>query len=766
MKTGANRGLSRNRRIRAQQQRHKEQAAATPQVPGWVKPLSKPGNKIPSKTSASVPTPAEQLTKLIESKNGDLTQGEVRVEVAQLARDAAKSFTSLDAALTPKKKSQRLKGTESAEAVTSAQVALLAENKLAARDVRQLHKVALTEVYRLFNEPGVDDAFHIQAGRELTRIHGLSSKELEQAESRPTLSPFEEDRRRSNALLALLHSARGEVKELKLSDSAEAYYVARLGESGGPSALPLLNALAAKGRPATASAAKGAIAQVQRAAKMTIVSVSMETPFLTVGGLSNVMGAEPQALRALGHQTLVITPRHGNIDAAKHQLVDSGLGQFTLETTDGPRSFRLLKTERGGVPYYFIDDFVDAPRQPLFSNRQGVYSDSHGEYGDNPQRLEFLARAAVIAQKAILKGKAPDIIQANDSHTGFVPYYVKQAGLTKTATAMVVHNLAFQSTFPKEQRSQLMLGRDPKNDALFGPGGDLEFYGQINSMKAGLTQADGVFTVSEKYRDETLTLADKGAGLGGVLAVKAMHDKYFGRMNGVDLSKWDPSTDPALPNPYSPSDLSGKAANKSALLKKYGLKEEPGVALHASVGRLDAHQKGYDDLLRVIEHSMTVGPKAKFILMGSGDPALMARSAALAKKYPNDVAYDPKYSPEVEHQIIAGSDFLQMLSRFEPGGQPNIYALAMGTIPLVRATGGLDQAIASFDAATATGNGFKFTGTDPLPMFREATALFAKGPEAMNPLIQNAFASAKQFTWERSAEQTAAIFRRLLKPQD
>jgi starch synthase len=497
---------------------------------------------------------------------------------------------------------------------------------------------------------------------------------------------------------------------------------------------------------------------------MTIVSVSMETPFSAVGGLSNVMGAEPQAMRALGHETLVITVRHGNIDPKAHQLVDSGLGEFTLPTTDGPRSFRLLTTERGGVPYYFIDDFVTGPRQPLFSNRQGVYSDSHGEYGDNPARFEFFARAAVVAQKAILKGKEPDLIQANDSHAGLVPYYVKDAGLKKTATAMVIHNLAFQGTFAGPKRAELMVGRAPKSDALFAPGGDLEFFGKVNMMKAGLTQADGVMTVSEKYRDETLKLEDKGAGLGGVLAAKAARERYFGRMNGVDLAKWNPKTDPALPAPFDVKNLAGKAANKSALLKKYGLKDEPGVALHVSVGRIDGPQKGYDDLLKVITLSMTKGPKAKFILMGTGDPKLMAEAAALAKKYPDHVAFDPKFTPQGEHQLIAGGDFLQMLSRFEPGGQPNIYALATGTIPLVRATGGLDQAIESYNPATRSGNGFKFRGKDPVPMFRAASALYAKGPAAMKPLIENAFTSAKSFTWEKSAEQTSAIFRRLLKP--
>ncbi|MBX7113141.1 MAG: glycogen synthase [Myxococcaceae bacterium] len=752
------RGLNRNP-LSAVPSRHaspaqkKEPALAKATV--WV---TAPSQAAPAKTASS--RAFEELKALIGRRSAGLVGDKsLTPAIATVTANSANAFKSLDTALTAKKTRAKRPPPET---VSKELVAKLADKGLPPRKERELHKVALTEVYRLFNRPGVDDAFHAQVGEALGRVHSVSAKELSAAEAREVLSPFDEDQRRANALLALIHSSRGKLKELKLPEGLKANMVSRLGESADASSLRLLKKLAASKSAPVSAAAKQAMAEVKRASKMTIVSVAMETPFSAVGGLSNVMGAEPQALLAKGHDTYVITPRHGHIDPKTHGLVDSGLGDFTLDTPDGPRSFRLLKTYRGGVPYYFVDDFVAGPRQPLFSNRQGVYSDAHGEFGDNPARFDFFARAAVVAQKAILKGKEPDIIQANDSHTGLVPFYVKEAGLKKTATTMVIHNLAFQGTFDMPKRTELMVGRDSKNDALFGPMGGLEFYGQLNLMKAGLTQADGVMTVSEKYRDETLTLKDKGAGLGGVLAVKAAGERYFGRMNGVDLTKWNPKTDPALPYKFDVSNLAGKAANKAALLKKYGLTDEPGVALHVSVGRIDGPQKGYDDLFKVIAHSMTKGPKAKFILMGTGDRALMAQAAALAKQYPQHVAFDPKFTPEGEHQLIAGGDFLQMLSRFEPGGQPNIYALATGTIPLVRATGGLDQAITAYSPSTGSGNGFKFTGDDPLPMFLEASALYAKGPAAMKPLIENAFSSAKQFTWEKSADQTAAIFRRLL----
>lgn len=766
MKPPPIRGLNRNPLAHAPTRDHSKTLKKEPSLAKAATWSIASSQTAPAKTVSS--RALEELKALIGRRSAGLVGDKsLSPHLATVTANSADSFKALDAALTAKKTRAKRQPATPPETVSKEWVAKLADKGLPPRKERELHKVALTEVYRLFNRPGVDDAFHAQVGEALRRVHSVAPKDLSAAEAREVRSPFEEDQRRSNALLALIHSSRGKLKELKLPEELKANMVSRLGESADASSLRLLKKLAASKSAPVSAAAKQAMAEVKRASKMTIVSVSMETPFSAVGGLSNVMGAEPQALLAKGHDTYVITPRHGHIDPKTHGLVDSGLGNFTLDTPDGPRSFRLLKTYRGGVPYYFVDDFVaSGPRQPLFSNRQGVYSDAHGEFGDNPARFDFFARAAVVAQKAILKGKEPDIIQANDSHTGLVPFYVKEAGLKKTATTMVIHNLAFQGTFEMPKRSELMVGRDSKNDALFGPMGGLEFYGKLNLMKAGLTQADGVMTVSEKYRDETLTLKDKGAGLGGVLAVKAAGERYFGRMNGVDLSKWNPKTDPALPNKFDVSNLAGKAANKAALLKKYGLTDEPGVALHVSVGRIDGPQKGYDDLFKVITHSMTKGPKAKFILMGTGDRALMAQAEALAKQYPQHVAFDPTFTNEGEHQLIAGGDFLQMLSRFEPGGQPNIYALATGTIPLVRATGGLDQAITAYSPSTGSGNGFKFTGDDPLPMFLEASALYAKGPAAMKPLIENAFTSARQFTWEKSAEQTAAIFRRLLKPQN
>jgi starch synthase len=708
------------------------------------------------------PNALARLSKLIRVNRGTVTEAEIKAEVNGLSADAAKSFEELYHALLALKDQGRLEPSRSAELLTPGLVTRIANGNLLPRDERQLHQRALTDLYRLFNRPGTDDGLHEQLGAELTRVHQLTPEALLEAEARPSLTALAEDRRRAYALQAVLHSSQGKLPELKISDELKAQYVARLGECADATALPLLRDLEQTGAPAVAAAAKRSAVQITRASEMTVVSVTMESPFSPVGGLSNVMGSEPQALARQGHRSVVITARHGNIDPVEHKLVDSGLGPFTLDTADGPRSFKLLQAELDGTAYYFIDDSVDPPRHPLFSNRTGVYNDAAGEFGDNPQRYDFFARAAVVAQQAILKGEEPDIIQANDAHAGLVPLYVKEAGLQRTATAMVIHNLAFQNTFDMAARDQLSFGRDESKNHLFGAMGNLEFYGQVNLMKAGLTEADGAITVSSTYRDETLKLEDKGAGLGGVLAVKAAYERYFGRMNGVDLAQWDPRTDPALPAHFDVRDLSGKALNKKALLDTYALKDAS-LPLLGSVGRVDAYQKGYDDLIVLIKRAMTEGPKSNFIVLGKGDPAVMAELEALAAQYPDHVAFDPKFEGKKEHQLIAGSDFLVMLSRFEPGGQPDIYALAQGTVPLVRATGGLDEAIEQYQPGAKSGNGFKFTGADPMPMYSDAVALYHQGPAAMRPLIENAFASAKTFSWDNSAEQTAAIFRRLLK---
>lgn len=707
----------------------------------------------------------DRLSKLIRQKNGEVSERDVHKEMARLSGDAAQSFADLYQAVETMRQAGWLDRVRTAETLTPGLVVRAANHDLLPQDERRVHRLAATEAYRLFNRPGVDDVLHAQLAALLGGVHQLSQGDLAAAEARPALPPLEEDQRRANAILAMLYSDEGQRPELKLPDELKLALVTRLGESGDSTALPLLERLAAANEGAAlGQAARTAAQQIDRAMHLTIVSATMEAaPFSLVGGLSNVMGAEPQALTKLGHRAIVITPRHASVDVQRHGLTDSGLGEVTLDSPDGPRRFRLLQAERDGVTYYFVEDSVDPPRQPLFSNRFGVYNDQQGPFGDDPERFEFFSRAVVAATKLILKGEQPDVLQANDSQTALVPFWARREGMDRTGTLTVIHNLAYQSQFDGSTRGRLMVGRDPANDRLFYPMGDLEFYGKVNFLKMGLTQSDGIETVSNVYRDETLNNEDLGAGMKGVLATRAAQERYFGRMNGVDLSQWDPATDPRLPFHFDENDLSGKAANKKALLESYGMKDEPGVPLLSFVGRLDP-QKGFDDILAIIERSVTQGPRAKFVVMGTGQPAIMERLTELAKQYPDSVAYDNVFKPDHEHRVNGSSDFYLMPSRFEPCGQPQLYALSMGTIPLVRATGGLDESVQNYDPKTRTGNGFKFTGDDAWPMFEQAMALYAKGPEAMRPVINNAMASAQKHSWAAAAEEQAAIYRRLLKP--
>ncbi len=744
----------------------------------------------------SRPAALKRLSQLIREKGGVVSERDIQSETRKLADDAASGLRAVYLELQALKQRGKLDPVRKGETVTEGLVVRLAAQDLQAQDERRINQVACIELLRLFQTPGKDDIFHRLVGRQLTRVHHVDADALSAAETKPKLKVLEEDRRRAHALAAVLLSGEGKLKEeLGLNLSFKLACIQRLGQCGDKGSLAVLEKVAAA-EPGSkvAVAAEQSAAAIRQALKMTIVIAALEAdPFCRVAGLGMVMGREPQALSRLGHDVSAIIPGHGFIDNAKYGFVDSRLGpeadgSFSMETPDGVRGFRLLAAEYKGVTYYQVHDFVELPREPLFSNRRGVYKDPEtGPFGDDLQRFDFFSRAVVMATKALEKQKGGvDVLVCSDSHTGLVPQYLKLEGPTRTKTLSVIHNLAHQNTFEMSARDQLWLGREPSLDALFGPMGNLEFFGKINLFKAGLTAADGVSTVSEVYRDETLQHQMQGAGLGGVLAQKAALGTYWGAMNGFDIDEWDPSTDVHLVKwgkvagedlTYEAGDLAGKHRCKKQLLQEYALASEGGQKGHhggfdsreslplvSFSGRID-HQKGIDAVIELIEHSMTQGPRAQFIICGdaaNGDPELVEKLIALASAKENAgfVVYDPHFKPVKEHKLLAASDFFLMPSTFEPCGQPQLYAMAMGTVPLVRATGGLDESVVSYDPTLKTGNGGKFRD-DPRPMFDELIGYYQQGGAVFRQLVRNNFLAVREHSWDSAAEERAAAFRRL-----
>ena len=428
---------------------------------------------------------------------------------------------------------------------------------------------------------------------------------------------------------------------------------------------------------------------------LNILFVSAEcAPFAKSGGLGDVTGALPQFLKKKGHDIIVVMPMYSFIDRRVHKIetafremhVDSGGEDVScaVQTASLP----------GEVRVYFIDY---AP----FFDRPGLYNDStHTDYEDNPKRFIFLSKAALELCRAL--GFAPDIVHANDWHTAMLPAFInrvfnKDPLFRSAASVLTIHNLAYQGRY--ERRFYDYSGL-PEDD--FVPRG-FECYGAVNFLKGGIIQADMVNTVSRGYADETRT-AEGGYGLDYFLRGKG--DRYMGILNGVDYSIWDPAVDALIPVKYSIDDLHGKSECKRILQEQSGLTGGASVPLIGVVSRL-VTQKGFHLLAECIDDIIN-DTDAGFVILGAGDKHLETFYSDLQKRHPGRVCTTIGYSNELAHMIEAGSDLFLMPSLYEPCGLNQIYSLKYGTLPVVRATGGLNDTIENYDQTTGEGTGFKF----------------------------------------------------------
>lgn len=320
-----------------------------------------------------------------------------------------------------------------------------------------------------------------------------------------------------------------------------------------------------------------------------------------------------------------------------------------------------------------------------------------------------------------------------------------------TRSLFTVHNLAYQGLFEKG-----ILGRIGLPGSLFDPDG-LEFYGQVSYLKAGILYADAVSTVSPTYSREIQT-PEFGCGLDGLLRRRS--GELHGILNGVDYLEWNPVTDRLIPARFGPRDLSGKRSCRSELLRMFGLPDVPGVPVVGMVTRL-AGQKGLDIVCDALERILALG--VKVVILGAGERPIEDFLSVSRSRHPTGLGLKIAFDERVAHMIYAGSDLFLIPSRYEPCGLTQMYALKYGSIPVVRATGGLDDTIREFNADTRTGNGFKFSGLpagDLLGGLRRAVDQYAR-KETWRALIRNAMAS--DFSWTRSAGSYLALYRKLVK---
>ena len=479
---------------------------------------------------------------------------------------------------------------------------------------------------------------------------------------------------------------------------------------------------------------------------MKILFVASEvSPFARTGGLGDVAGALPQALSRLGHDIRLVMPLYRAVDVERHRLREVARG-LEVPAAVGSQKVDVLGGHLSGrVPVYFI-------RHDLSFDRDGLYQAPSGDdYPDNAERFALFCRAALETSRNL--SFRPEVLHAHDWQTALLPVYLKTVlrgdpFFQRTATVFTIHNLGYQGLFPPDTLPRLQL---PEH--LFTPAG-LEFFGKVNLMKGGLLFADLLTTVSRRYSQEIQT-PELGHGLDGLL--RERRNDLVGILNGIDPGEWNPAIDPHIAAHYTAADLSGKARCKADLQQRLRLPVRADVPLLGVISRL-AEQKGLDLLHDILETLMTLD--LQLVLLGSGEKTLEAAFLEAAAKHPSKLGVKIGFDTPLSHQIEAGADLFLMPSRYEPCGLNQMYSLTYGTIPVVRATGGLDDTIVQFDPETGKGNGFRFEEASAgafLHAIRLSEALFQEKAQ-WSRLVTNAMAA--NFTWDRSAEEYEQVYRR------
>ncbi|MDR2724715.1 MAG: glycogen synthase GlgA [Candidatus Adiutrix sp.] len=483
-------------------------------------------------------------------------------------------------------------------------------------------------------------------------------------------------------------------------------------------------------------------------AKRTILIASSEVwPLAQTGGLAEVAGSLPGALAKLGARPAVIMPAYQTVlKSRRNRFQDTGVGLPVLQSGQTIRG-RLLRGElEPGVPVYLVacDQFFDRP---------GLYGHGGQEFSDNPERFAFFCQAVLAALPHL--DSPPDIILANDWQTGLLMPYLLELGLDKPRGVFVIHNMGYLGLVPPEKWPVLNL---PDHYNNFD---GLEYFGQSSLLKAGLVFSRTLVTVSPTYAREAQT-PEGGQGLDGAMRHHA--HKLTGILNGVDYQVWNPKTDPFLPANYCPRGLKGKRACKTALLAEVGLPasaaEQPLIGM---VSRLTA-QKGLSLVAEAAEDIFRAG--AALVILGSGEPVYEEMVRDLAERFPDQCRALFGYNEALSHRLIAGADLILVPSMYEPCGLVQLYALKYGSVPIVRAVGGLNDTVRDFAGLNPEGlwdTGFKFSQFQDKALLlavRRAVDLFAQ-PADFRALVKAGM--KEDFSWGSSARKYLELFEKVLE---
>jgi len=480
---------------------------------------------------------------------------------------------------------------------------------------------------------------------------------------------------------------------------------------------------------------------------MKILLASSEVhPYSKTGGLADMVGALGKWLARAGHEVGVVTPLYRGIRERFSGIKKTG---SVLDLPLGPQRAQaevctLLPSER--LTVYFID-------HPGFYDRASYYGENDLDYPDNAQRFIFFSKA--VAHLARTLPWKPEVVHLHDWQAGLTPILLLQQALQSVSantpkTCFTVHNLAYQGVFSRAQYALTNLPPD-----YFSPSG-LEFYGQMNCMKAGLIYSDMITTVSPRYARE-ITTAAFGCALDGVLRQRA--EVLVGILNGVDYEEWNPAHDPCIKHPYTVGQGEAKTANKLELQAELGLRTDAKIPLFANISRL-VQQKGMDIQLGALEEMLAAD--IQFVLLGSGSAHYQKAYQSLAQRFPEKVLVRFGFDQALSHRIEAGADFFLMPSLYEPSGLNQMYSLRYGTIPIVRITGGLDDSVVDIPEDQQHANGIKFGEYSVRALakaMRKALVLF-ETPALLEHYRANAMRA--DFSWERTAEQYVDVYQRIL----
>jgi len=467
-------------------------------------------------------------------------------------------------------------------------------------------------------------------------------------------------------------------------------------------------------------------------------------PFAKTGGLADVLSALPLALAQLGHRVTVVMPRYRGIDAGVP------VDRFIVPLS-GP-ALEVGIWEHTVAPNVRVV-FIECP--PLY-DRDALYGIGNDDYADNPRRFAFLARAAL--ELAIRQPEVPDVIHSHDWQSGLVPVYLKArrpayAALSETATVFTIHNLAYQGLCAPRWLPELDL-----DWSLLTVDG-IEYWGRASFLKGGINFSELVTTVSPTYAREIQT-PEYGFGFEGILTRRSAD--LVGVLNGIDVDRWNPRRDPHLPRPYDEKTVSeGKRAAKRQVLQKYGISASDAALRRPLIGMISrlVDQKGLDIVTALGDQLGQL--EAGFVVLGTGEARYQDFWAALASRYPGNVGVKIGFDEPLAHLIEGGADMFLMPSRFEPCGLNQMYSLRYGTVPIVRATGGLDDTVVDCQSGP-DGTGFKFVeySAEALrSVLDRALALYRK-PRSWKALQVRGM--RQNFSWDRSAREYVKLYERVL----